>query len=185
MRSITPMSVGMGMRATVPRAFSGRSDSGRGVATLDARSAAPWRIRPWSVLGCALHGRLGTRVRPRRRVAARSRSPASARPHTRRRRVAPRARSGPRPPNARSPTPGSSPSDIDGLTWSGAFPDFDVAVFHEHFGTDARHVDVAVGRRHGVGRDRAVPRGAGDPRRQGDATCSTCSRSRGRRSAAR
>ena len=30
---------------------------------------------------------------------------------------------------------------------------------------DARDVDVAVGRRHGVGRDRAVPRGAGDPRR--------------------
>jgi acetyl-CoA acetyltransferase len=27
------------------------------------------------------------------------------------------------------------PSDIDGLTWSGAFADFDVEVFREHFGT--------------------------------------------------
>ena len=66
---------------------------------------------------------------------------------------------------------GLEPADIDGLTWSGAFADFDVAAFHEHFGTDARHVDVAVGRRHGVGRDRAVPRGAGDPRRARRATC--------------
>jgi acetyl-CoA acetyltransferase len=31
---------------------------------------------------------------------------------------------------------GLEPSDIDGLTWSGAFPDFDAAAFHEHFGTD-------------------------------------------------
>src|SRR3989442_1802088 len=30
---------------------------------------------------------------------------------------------------------GLAPDDIDGLTWSGAFPDFDVAVFREHFGT--------------------------------------------------
>jgi acetyl-CoA acetyltransferase len=30
---------------------------------------------------------------------------------------------------------GLEPSDIDGLTWSGAFPDFDAAAFHEHFGT--------------------------------------------------
>jgi acetyl-CoA acetyltransferase len=30
---------------------------------------------------------------------------------------------------------GLEPADIDGLTWSGAFPDFDAAVFHEHFGT--------------------------------------------------
>jgi acetyl-CoA acetyltransferase len=30
---------------------------------------------------------------------------------------------------------GLEPSDIDGITWSGAFPDFDVAVFREHFGT--------------------------------------------------
>jgi len=30
---------------------------------------------------------------------------------------------------------GLEPSDIDGLTWSGAFPDFDVTVFREHFGT--------------------------------------------------
>ena len=30
---------------------------------------------------------------------------------------------------------GLAPSDIDGLTYSGAFPDFDVAAFHEHFGT--------------------------------------------------
>src|SRR5215510_13378 len=29
---------------------------------------------------------------------------------------------------------GLEPSDIDGLTWSGAFPDFDVDVFREHFG---------------------------------------------------
>jgi len=26
---------------------------------------------------------------------------------------------------------GLEPSDIDGLTWSGAFPDFDLAAFHE------------------------------------------------------
>ena len=31
---------------------------------------------------------------------------------------------------------GLEPADIDGLTWSGAFPDFDAAAFHEHFGTD-------------------------------------------------
>jgi acetyl-CoA acetyltransferase len=30
---------------------------------------------------------------------------------------------------------GLEPSDIDGLTWSGAFADFDAAAFHEHFGT--------------------------------------------------
>ena len=30
---------------------------------------------------------------------------------------------------------GLNPTDIDGITWSGAFPDFDVDVFHEHFGT--------------------------------------------------
>jgi acetyl-CoA acetyltransferase len=30
---------------------------------------------------------------------------------------------------------GLQPEDIDGLTWSGAFPDFDVDVFREHFGT--------------------------------------------------
>jgi acetyl-CoA acetyltransferase len=30
---------------------------------------------------------------------------------------------------------GLEPSDIDGITWSGAFADFDVAAFHEHFGT--------------------------------------------------
>ena len=31
---------------------------------------------------------------------------------------------------------GLRPEDIDGLTYSGAFADFDVAAFHEHFGTD-------------------------------------------------
>jgi acetyl-CoA acetyltransferase len=30
---------------------------------------------------------------------------------------------------------GLEPGDIDGLTWSGAFPDFDADAFHEHFGT--------------------------------------------------
>src|SRR5207342_3073523 len=30
---------------------------------------------------------------------------------------------------------GLEPSDIDGLTWSGAFAEFDAAAFHEHFGT--------------------------------------------------
>jgi acetyl-CoA acetyltransferase len=30
---------------------------------------------------------------------------------------------------------GLEPDDIDGLTWSGAFPDFDDRAFHEHFGT--------------------------------------------------
>lgn len=30
---------------------------------------------------------------------------------------------------------GLEPSDVDGLTYSGAFPDFDVAAFHAHFGT--------------------------------------------------
>jgi acetyl-CoA acetyltransferase len=30
---------------------------------------------------------------------------------------------------------GLEPSDIDGLTYNGAFADFDVAAFHEHFGT--------------------------------------------------
>src|SRR3954469_8925201 len=30
---------------------------------------------------------------------------------------------------------GLEPADIDGLTWSGAFADFDVDVFREHFGT--------------------------------------------------
>jgi acetyl-CoA acetyltransferase len=30
---------------------------------------------------------------------------------------------------------GLTPEDIDGITWSGAFPDFDVDAFHAHFGT--------------------------------------------------
>ena len=30
---------------------------------------------------------------------------------------------------------GLRPEDIDGITWSGAFPDFDAAAYHEHFGT--------------------------------------------------
>ena len=30
---------------------------------------------------------------------------------------------------------GLEPADIDGLTWSGAFADFDSAAFHQHFGT--------------------------------------------------
>ncbi len=30
---------------------------------------------------------------------------------------------------------GLEPSDIDGLTWSGTFADFDADAFHEHFGT--------------------------------------------------
>jgi acetyl-CoA acetyltransferase len=30
---------------------------------------------------------------------------------------------------------GLEPSDIDGLTWNGAFADFDADAFHEHFGT--------------------------------------------------
>jgi acetyl-CoA acetyltransferase len=30
---------------------------------------------------------------------------------------------------------GLEPADVDGLTWSGAFADFDVGAFHEHFGT--------------------------------------------------
>jgi acetyl-CoA acetyltransferase len=30
---------------------------------------------------------------------------------------------------------GLEPADIDGLTWSGAFADFDAAAFHDHFGT--------------------------------------------------
>jgi acetyl-CoA acetyltransferase len=30
---------------------------------------------------------------------------------------------------------GLDPSDIDGITWSGAFADFDADAFHEHFGT--------------------------------------------------
>ncbi|HEX2737860.1 MAG TPA: lipid-transfer protein, partial [Acidimicrobiia bacterium] len=31
---------------------------------------------------------------------------------------------------------GLEPGDVDGLTYSGAFADFDAAAFHEHFGTD-------------------------------------------------
>jgi acetyl-CoA acetyltransferase len=31
---------------------------------------------------------------------------------------------------------GLAPSEIDGLTWNGAFADFDATAFHEHFGTD-------------------------------------------------
>jgi acetyl-CoA acetyltransferase len=30
---------------------------------------------------------------------------------------------------------GLQPEDIDGITWSGAFPDFDARAYHEHFGT--------------------------------------------------
>jgi acetyl-CoA acetyltransferase len=30
---------------------------------------------------------------------------------------------------------GLEPTDIDGITWSGAFAEFDAAAFHEHFGT--------------------------------------------------
>ena len=66
---------------------------------------------------------------------------------------------------------GLEPSDIDGLTWSGAFADFDVGRVPRALRHDARAVDVAVGRRDGVGRDRAVPRGAGDRARARPATC--------------
>jgi acetyl-CoA acetyltransferase len=31
---------------------------------------------------------------------------------------------------------GLEPADVDGITWSAAFADFDAAAFHEHFGTD-------------------------------------------------
>ena len=31
--------------------------------------------------------------------------------------------------------PACEPEDIDGLTYNGAFSDFDEAAFHEHFGT--------------------------------------------------
>ncbi len=31
---------------------------------------------------------------------------------------------------------GLEPRDIDGVTWSGTFADFDAAAFHDHFGTD-------------------------------------------------
>ena len=31
---------------------------------------------------------------------------------------------------------GLEPADIDGITWSGTFADFDAAAFHDHFGTD-------------------------------------------------
>jgi acetyl-CoA acetyltransferase len=33
---------------------------------------------------------------------------------------------------------GLQPADIDGITWSGTFADFDAAAFHEHFGTSHR-----------------------------------------------
>ena len=62
---------------------------------------------------------------------------------------------------------GLEPSDIDGLTLVGRVPRLRRRRVPRALRHHARHVDVAVGRRHGVGRDRAVPRGAGDPRRQG------------------
>ena len=62
---------------------------------------------------------------------------------------------------------GLEPADIDGLTWSGAFADFDVAAFHEHFGTTHDMWASPWGGGMAWAGDRAVPRGAGDPRRQG------------------
>ena len=129
--------------------------------------------------------RLGSRDRARRRARRRSRSPASARPRTRRRRGAPPARSAPRPPSGRSPTPGSTPADIDGITWSGAFADFDVDAFHEHFGTTHDMWTSPWGGGMAWAATAPVPRRAGDRARARRGTCSTCSRSRGRRSARR
>ena len=67
--------------------------------------------------------------------AAKSRSSASARPSTRRPRAEPPARSGIEAAERAIADAGLEPADIDGLTWSGAFADFDVNVFREHFGT--------------------------------------------------
>ena len=80
---------------------------------------------------------------------------------------------------------GLQPEDIDGITWSGAFPDFDVAAYHEHFGTSHEMWTSRVGRRDGVGRDRSLPGGRRDRAKDAPGTSSTCSRSRGRPSGRR
>ena len=80
---------------------------------------------------------------------------------------------------------GLEPQDIDGLTWSGAFADFDVDVFREHFGTTHEMWTSPWGGGMAWAATAPVPRRAGDPRRERATTCSTCSRSRGPHSAAR
>ena len=78
---------------------------------------------------------------------------------------------------------GLEPADIDGLTWSGAFADFDVDAFHEHFGTTHDMWTSPWGGGMAGPRPRRTSRRRRSARaRRG--TCSTCSRSRGRRSAA-
>ena len=79
---------------------------------------------------------------------------------------------------------GLKPEDIDGLTCSGAFADFDVAAFHEHFGTTHEMWSSPWGGGMAWAATAPVPRGEGDPRAARPSTCSTCSRWRGRRSAA-
>ena len=80
---------------------------------------------------------------------------------------------------------GLEPEDIDGLTYSGAFADFDVAAFHEHFGTTHEVWSSPWGGGMSWAGDRAVPRGARRSASRRRATSSTCSRSRGRRSGRR
>ncbi len=78
-----------------------------------------------------------------------------------------------------------TPADIDGITWSGAFPDFDVDAFHEHFGTSHEMWTSPWGG--GMAWAATAPYLAAQAiaRRARRATCSTCSRSRGRHSARR
>ena len=57
---------------------------------------------------------------------------------------------------------GLEPADIDGLTWNGAFADFDADAFHEHFGTSHDLWTSPWGGGMSWAAHRAVPRRAGD-----------------------
>ena len=79
---------------------------------------------------------------------------------------------------------GLEPSDIDGLTYNAAFADFDVAAFHEHFGTSHEMWSSPWGG--GMSWAGTAPYLAAEAiARARPATCSTSSRWRGRRSGRR
>src|ERR1044071_1647064 len=108
MRSITPMSVGMGMRATVPPCLR----NGQIVRSYSFGAVTDWGYASdfddvrgqvaIAGIGETEYTKASGRTAREIGIEAAERAIADA---------------------------GLEPSDIDGLTWSGAFPDFDVSVF--------------------------------------------------------
>ena len=142
------MSVGMGMRATVPRAFRERS----GIADLTDRQICRFRRCP-----------TGDTPPTSTTCAARSRSSGIGETAYTKASGRTAREIGIEAAERAIADAGLEPSDIDGLTWSGAFPDFDVDVFREHFGTTHEMWTSPWGGGMAWAATAPVPRGPGDP----------------------